>query len=45
MPVTNLKSRLIFVLLFYFNVIKSYKEIKTRELIYFNNLFPYLYNK
>jgi len=33
------------VLLLYFNIVKSYREIKARELIYFNNPFLYLYNK
>jgi len=34
-----------FVLFFYSNVVKSYREIKTKELIYFNNPFSHLYNK
>jgi len=34
-----------FILLLYFNVVKSYKEIKAGELIYFNNPFLYFYNK
>jgi len=34
-----------FILFFYSNVIKPYKEVKAGELIYFNNLFLHLYNK
>ena len=45
MPVISLKGRLIFILLLYPNVVKSYKEIKIKELIYFNNLVLHLYNK
>jgi len=45
MPVISLKNYLILILFLYFNVIKSYKEVKTRELIYFNNLFLHFHNK
>jgi len=45
MPVTSLKGRLIFVFFLYSNVVKSYKEVETRELIYLNNPLLYLYNK
>jgi len=45
MLVTSLKSRFILILLLHSNVVKSYKEIEVRELIYFNNLFLHLYNK
>jgi len=33
------------ILFFHFNVIKSYREIKAKELIYFSNLFLHFYNK
>ena len=45
MPIISLKTRFILILFFHFNVIKSYKEIKVKELIYFNNPFLHLYNK
>jgi len=45
MPVISLKSRFVFILLLHSNVIKSYREIKARELIYFSNLFLYFCNK
>jgi len=45
MPVTSLKSRFILILFPHSNIVKPYKEIKARELIYFNNLLLYLYNK
>jgi len=45
MPVTNLKGYLIFILFLYSNIVKSYREIKAKELIYLNNLFLHLYNK
>jgi len=34
-----------FILFFYFNIIKPYREIKARDLIYFNNPFLHFYNK
>jgi len=45
MPVISLKSRLILILLLYFNMVKSYRKIKIKELIYFNNPLLHLYNK
>jgi len=33
------------ILFLHFNVIKSYKEIKVKELIYLNNLFLHFCNK
>jgi len=45
MPVISLESCFILVLFLYFNVIKSYREIKTKELIYFNNPFLHFHNK
>jgi len=44
-PVINLKSCLIFILFLHSNVAKSYREIKAREPVYFNNLFLHFYNK
>jgi len=34
-----------FVFFLYFNIVKSYREVKVRELIYLNNPFLHLYNK
>jgi len=45
MPIVSLKGCLILILFLYFNVIKPYREIEVRELIYFNNLLLYLCNK
>ena len=45
MPVISLKSCFILILFFHFNVVKSYREVKAKELIYFSNLFLYLCNK
>ena len=45
MPVINLKSRLILILLFYSNVVKYYREIKARELVYLSNPLLHFYNK
>jgi len=45
MPVISPKSHFILILFLHSNVIKSYKEVKTRELIYLNNLLLYLRNK
>ena len=45
MPVTGPKGYLILVLFLHFNVVKSYREIEARELVYLNNPFSYLYNK
>jgi len=45
MPVASLKSYLIFILFLYSNVVKLYREIKARELIYLNNLLLHFCNK
>ena len=45
MPVISLESCLMLILFFYSNVVKSYREIKAKELVYFSNLFLHLYNK
>jgi len=45
MPVTSLKGRFILILFLHFNVVKSYREIKVRELIYLSNPFLHFYNK
>jgi len=45
LPVISLKSCFIFVLFLHFNVVKPYREIKARELIYSNNPFLHFYNK
>jgi len=45
MPVTGLEGCLIFILFFYSDVVKSYREVKTGKLIYFSNLFLYFSNK
>jgi len=45
MPIISLKSCFMLILFLYFNVVKSYKEVKAREPVYFNNLFSYFYNK
>jgi len=45
MPVTSLKSRFMLILFLYSNVVKPYREIKARELIYLSNPFSYFYNK
>jgi len=45
MPVISLEGRLILILLLYSNIVKLYREIKIKELVYFNNLFLHLYNK
>jgi len=34
-----------FVLFLYFNVIKSYRKVETKELVYLSNLFLHFYNK
>jgi len=33
------------ILFLHFNVIKSYKEVKIKKLVYPSNLFSHLYNK
>jgi len=45
MPVINLKGRFIFILFFHFNVVKPYKEVKIKELVYLNNLFSHFHYK
>ena len=45
MPVTSLKGCFMFILFLYFNMVKSYREVKTGELVYFNNLFSHFCNK
>ena len=45
MPVISLKGCFMLILFLYFNIVKSYKEIKAGELIYFSNLFLYFCNK
>jgi len=45
MPITSLKSRLMFVSFLHSDVVKSYKEIEVRELVYLSNPFSYFYNK
>jgi len=45
MPVISLESRFIFILFLYSNIVKSYREVKTGELIYLNNLLLHFYNK
>jgi len=45
MLIISLKSCLIFIFFLYSNVVKPYREIKTGELIYFNNPFLHFYNK
>jgi len=45
MPVISLKGRFMLIFLLYFNVVKSYREIKTKEPVRFNNPLLYLYNK
>jgi len=45
MFITSLKSCFIFIFFLHFNVIKPYREIEARELVYFSNPFLYFCNK
>ena len=45
MPVISLKGCFILILFFHSNIVKSYKEVKTGELVYLNNLFLHFCNK
>ena len=45
MPVVSLKGCFMLILFLHSNVVKSYKEVKTGELIRFSNLFLYFRNK
>ena len=45
MPVTSLKSRFILILFPHSNIVKPYKEVKARELVYLSNPLLHLRNK
>jgi len=45
MLIISLKNYLILILFLHFNVIKPYRKIEIKELIYFYNPFLYFHNK
>ena len=45
MPIVSLKSCFVLILFLYSDVVKSYRKVEIKELVYFSNLLLHFRNK